>query len=705
MKRIRKITCLLLAAVLCLALFGCGEKTDSQPEPQNEPQTEAQTEAQSEAQSEAPAEAEDEPEGEADALPEFEDFPDSYVDALPENAEDGLTLHAFNWTYAEIRANLEGIRNAGFKNILLMPVQQPKSGGSAWWAFYQPLGFSIGDDSPLGSKEELIALCDEAEKLGICILADIVVNHLATTDDEGKEEDGTPMVYPGVYAYEPRIYLNRNEDTDGTGLTFHHNRSARGTGADTQYYAYGNLPDLNTANPYVQERVLALLEECIDVGIDGFRFDAAKHIETSADPDYPSDFWENTLEEAKAYYREKTGKELYAYGEILNSPAGRSLSNYTRFMRITDDGFGGQVMKGFATKDPDKILNAAMKLEDPGQLIAWVESHDEYVTTNTHYTNVRVAKCWAVIAAKSGLGGLYLARPTEELTVGAIGSYAFESEYVAVGNRFHNRFHDAQTYESVDGSCYVNEKIGEKDQGVLILNLGEVDPEQTVEVAVPHLEDGNYYDALTGGKAVVVDHVAHLQFEANGMAILTRSKDVHPQLEISERDGSFVGAREITLKTRNCDEAYCYFNGRTEEKIPLEGETAIRLEEHVEDGQVLLQVYLRKGVNEFEQSFRYTQVQLVEGSFNVINLADKYLNGDYEIYIWSWSPGVWSQNYEIRDGVMLVDTAGMDGFLIAVFEKGYQVADLNNWDSHAIKQSADIKGELLKQGFFDMTGF
>ncbi len=665
MEKIKRLFCLFLASALVFSLFGCG----------------------------------------GDKIPQYEDFEDSYTDRLPDNAEDGLTLHAFNWTYGEILANLENIQNAGFKNVLTMPVQQPKSGGSAWWAFYQPLGFSIGDNSPLGTKEDLIRLCDEAEKRGICILADIVANHLATTDDEGKEPDGTPTVSPAVFDYEPEIYLNRNEDTDGTGVTFHHNRSASGSGSETQYYAYGNLPDLDTSNPYVQQRVLALLEECIDAGIDGFRFDAAKHIETSSDPDYPSDFWENTVLRAKDYYRQKTGRNLYVYGEILNAPTGRSLSSYTDMMRITDDGYAAQFKNAFASKDPSKILNASLKTEDPSSLIAWVESHDEYVTSNTHYSDVRVAKCWSVIAAKKDLGGLYLARPTEELTVGRIGSYAFESEYVAVGNRFHNRFYDAESYESVSDSCYVNEKIKPNDQGALILNLGEVDPEKTVRVAVPHLDDGNYYDALTGSKVVVSGHTAFVPFEANGMAVITRSKDVHPQLVISERDCSFVGEKEITLKAVNCDEAYYYFNGQSTDRQPIDGTASVRLDQHLLDGRADLSVCLRKGNNVFEQVFTYHQVQLIDGAFNVINLADKYLNGDYELYIWSWSPGVWSQDYEIRDGVMLVDTAGMTGFLVAAFEKGYRIEDIHNWDGNVIKQSSDITGDILKAGFFDMSGF
>ena len=689
-----------LAVLLVVSSAACAT-------PKDPASSEADPETSTQETAERPTETvpDDSTEEAADVIPELPEFADDYVDSLPLNAEDGLTLHAFNWTYREITANLENIQNAGFKSVLTMPVQQPKSGGAQWWAFYQPLGFSIGDQSSLGTKEELITLCEEADKLGITILADIVVNHLATTDDEGKEEDGTPMVSPAVEAYEPVIYANRNEDTDGTGVTFHHNKNATGSGADTQYYAYGNLPDLNTGNAYVQSRVLSLLKECIDAGIDGFRFDAAKHVETADDPDYPSDFWEKTLEEAKTYYREKTGKELYAYGEILNAPSGRSLSNYTKRMRITDDGFTAQFKNVFATKDPTKILDAELKTEDATELIAWVESHDEYVTTKTHYSNVRVAKFWSVIAAKKGLGGLFLARPTDELTVGEIGSYGFESEYVAVSNRFHNRFYDAESYESVDGSCYVNEKIKEGDQGALILNVGDVDPEAVVKVAVPHLEEGYYYDALTGTQIPVWNHTAYVQFEANGMAVVTRSKDVHPGSEVSERDCSFVGNKTVTLKVRNCDEAYYWFNEDRETVFPIEDSEEITLKDHTEDGTVVLHVYTRKGINEFEQSFTYSEVQLIEGKFNVINLDEKYLNGEYELYLWRWSPGEWTKDYEIRDGVLLVDTTGISGFLVAVFEKGYEVKDTSKWDPNVLKQSADMKGDILKEGFFDLGGF
>lgn len=659
----KKLLCLLLAVLTALSLASCGGR-----------------------------------------LPEYEDFPSVYTDALPPNAEEGLTFHAFNWTYSQIKENLAGLAYAGFKNVLTMPVQQPKSGGSAWWAFYQPLSFSIADNSPLGSKEDLISLCSEAEKYGICILADVVVNHMATTDDEGKEPDGTPTVSPAVAEYEPVLYANRNEDTDGNGVTFHHNKGASGSGGETQFYPWGNLPDLDTSNPYVQQRVLSLLKECIDAGIDGFRFDAAKHVETSSDPQYPSDFWENTLVKAKEYYRQKTGKELYAYGEILGSPQSRDISLYTRYMRVTDDGFASQLKPMYTKKDASVITGAMLKTSDPSQLIAWVESHDEYVTSNTHYSDVRIARYWSVIAVKNGLGGLYLGRPDDALTVGKIGSYAFESEYTAVCNRFRNRFYDAESYEAAMGSIYVCEKVKDNDQGALILNLDEVDTEQMMEVSVPHLDDGNYYDALTGEKVVVHKHTAHIRFEANGMAFITRTPGVHPTLKISERSCVFSGQKTVEFSALNCEEGWYRFEGENE-KHPIDGKETVDVSGHVKDGKAVLEICLINGPYEKRQSFTYTEAAVIEGRFNVLNLNEKYLGGDYEIYIWSWNPGRWSRDYEIVGSTMLVDTSGMQGFLIGIFPAGYEIRDPNNWDSNIIKQSADIKGSVLEQGFCDMSDF
>ena len=639
--------------------------------------------------------------------PVYDDFEDSYVEKLPAKSEDGTTFHAFCWTFNQIKENLPYLADSGFKNVLTMPVQQPKNGGSSWWSYYQPLSFSIADNSAIGTKEELKSLCEEAEKYDISILVDVVANHLANINDDELEADGTPKVAPSVESYEPVLYRNRNENVDGVnGITFHHNPNATGSGAETQVYPYGNLPDLNTENPYVQERVLSLLKECIDVGVDGFRFDAAKHIETEKDPNYSSNFWNNTLEVAKTYYHEKTNKDLYAYGEILNAPIGRPFDVYTDHMRITEDGYVGTFKAALAKKDPQKIVDSDVSKSSADNLITWVESHDTYVSATSHYSDVAVAKFWGIISSRKDLGALYLGRPDENLTVGNVGSYAFETEYVACANRFHNRFIGASEYRSVGGEMiYVTERVSDTDQGAYVLNLDKVDVSTKYEVKLPHLDDGNYYDMLTGNRVVVTKHKAKMNFDSSGIAYLTRTNQKpRPRFSITERNALFAKDMDVTVKISNYDEAYYTFNNE-ETKYELKDETKISIGNHINsENEVKLNIHVKNGDFVFERTFTYTKVSLIEGYVNVFNINPTYLE-DYELYMWSWEPGTWSKNYQYRYGILLVDATGMTGFLFALFEKGYVVTTPNEWDSNVIKQSSDVSGKALEQGFYDASAF
>ena len=64
------------------------------------------------------------------------------------NIQNGTTLHCWNWSYANILANLPAIKAQGFTSIQVSPIQmakQPTMGSPVndWWTFYQPADFSI----------------------------------------------------------------------------------------------------------------------------------------------------------------------------------------------------------------------------------------------------------------------------------------------------------------------------------------------------------------------------------------------------------------------------------------------------------------------------------------------------------------------------------------------------------------------------------
>ena len=642
--------------------------------------------------------------GNDSVIPSYEENPDGYVDVLPSSTDEGNILHCFNWTFKQIEANLGAIKDAGFKSVQTSPVQQPKSNGASWWAFYQPLSFSIADNSPLGTKQDLKDLCDAAEEKGISVIVDIVFNHMANISDGVYESDGTPKVSPNVEAYEPEIYAARN---DATNPTFHHNLSnGNNAEGETQNYPGGDLPDLNTSNALVQQRSYALLKECIDVGVDGFRFDAAKHIETSKDGEWSSSFWANTLGEAKTYYKGLTGHDLFAYGEILDSLAGtRDITGYTDIMDITDNGIGGSISGAVRSGNAERLAQVkyGKSSTSPSKLITWVESHDTYTTSSSHLSDKMMLKAWAVTGSREGSQSLFFARPTEDLQVGAIGSYLFENEKVATVNRFKNRFEGSDEEISFENdSTYILQRYNEQSQGALLVELSS-----NTDVSVSgltKLESGIYYDQITGKAVTVHEGQATIEFDASGICALTKTKDsLRPIINATMRGVTFVDSYNFSFKVENTSTvSYQIDNNNPVVTENPTGSINVTL-----NSSCNLKIVASNANYSITREFKFTKVSLIPGYFNVVNIKPNIFT-DYEVYLWGWGGrfgnGLWSKDYTVQDGVMLVDVNGITGFLIGLFAKGYTVTVTDVWDNNVLRQSGDIKGSTLTQGFYDASG-
>ena len=107
---------------------------------------------------------------------------------LMDEIQDGTILHCFDWKYSDIEAELENIAKAGFTSVQTSPAQRNDSVDSPWYMMYQSQNFAISTN-PLGTKEELQSLCEEAEKYGIKIIVDVVANHTRGMDGENGDID------------------------------------------------------------------------------------------------------------------------------------------------------------------------------------------------------------------------------------------------------------------------------------------------------------------------------------------------------------------------------------------------------------------------------------------------------------------------------------------------------------------------------------
>ena len=411
-------------------------------------------------------------------------------------ADGGVVLHAFCWSYNEIRENMADIANAGYTAVQTSPVQPPKDYNpkwktqeDEWWKLYQPLGYTISDKSTLGTKRELEQMCQEADKYGIKVIVDIVANHLAA-DFPSKTD-----LYSQVKEYEPTIYNNPNE-------YIHNYVNISDNSIEGVVYGNMELPDINTAHPYIQERVISLLKECIDCGVTGFRFDAAKHIETPDDYQWASDFWPNITSEARAYAQRK-GVDIFMYGEILAyMTCGRQYSSYTKYMDVIDNRSSDKVLSAVCYNNSAEASNCHYESgEKASNLVLWAESHDTYMRKtgsagieNTEKVDeFEINKAWSIVGSRADATALYLARPN--VTMGIQGSTAWKNKEVIAVNYFHNRFNGAKEYLSNNNNIVINERYFDNgEQGAVLTNING---SSNVNLRVNILNDGTYIDVIT----------------------------------------------------------------------------------------------------------------------------------------------------------------------------------------------------------------
>ena len=620
--------------------------------------------------------------------------PDDNTTTGEARMQDTPILHCWNWSMTNISNNLQSIKDAGFKTIQLSPMQPQKdyyNGNSvkdAWWKLYQPLGFSVATkDNQIGTKSELTSMCTKAKSLGIDVIVDVVANHLANIDEKNNESDGTPKVKPEVANYEPYIYEHRN---DAENPTFHHNPKATGSGAITQFYGYGGLPDLNTSHSKVQERVTSLLKEYIDCGVNGFRFDAAKHIETPEDPQYPSDFWKNVLGNTTTYATGKGLEKPYYYGEILNSPeGGRSFSLYTKYMCTIDSNQGSAVLSAVKNGDISKIKGTYNSGVKPSQLVLWAESHDTYANGGGESQGVSQAlinKAYAIQTSRKDAASLYLARCSSDKmsdTLGNIGSTSYKNAEIKAVNNFHNEFVGKSENVSTNNNCFINVRGG---QGAVIVDITK-DSRSSVTVSASGLANGTYTDIVNNKKYTISSSSVSVTL-TNGISVLvndSKTSEVPPTLSLSANKEAFSGSTSVNVNATGATSiTYSINNGSS---TTLNG-TSIEIPSSTANGQVIVKVVATNQYGSVSKTitlYKLATATLVNKSLILYNI-----DSNYSYFVWAWggtTADAW-YNPTYDNGMVGFDLKDSNKFIVVKFKNGTDSADWNS--SNKVNQTVDV---------------
>ena len=466
---------------------------------------------------------------------------------LRQSSQEGVILHCWNWSYSNIKKYMKDIAASGYTSIQTSPVTQPKdyywegiaygnvgipdgtgdSDHGNWWKVYQPVTMSICDNGYtwFGTKAEFKAMCDEAEKYGVRVIVDIVANHMGNIKGWkiGSVEEVMGDISPQVGEF-----WNPDMLTDSS---YWHISTSWVHSSDGRFdVTQGNMgmPDLNTGDSKVQQMVLNLLKECIDCGADGFRFDAAKHIETPADdPAFASNFWDVVLDGARDYYKQVNHYDgVYFYGEVLNRIDDANAEAYYRSkMSITDNSTSDNIRNSVKYKSASGAAQGGYCGYIAGEgdkCVLWAESHDTYMGGGSSYdcTDSDIKKTWAMVASKKDSTALFFARPfyskyilkndttsarqsddeilaqTDYTQMGDVGTLTWADKEVVEVNRFHNFFVGQSEQLGSSGECAYNVR---GNSGVVI---SKMDGAGDVSFSV-NMKDGTYTDQVSGNKFTV----------------------------------------------------------------------------------------------------------------------------------------------------------------------------------------------------------
>jgi alpha-amylase len=184
-------------------------------------------------------------------------------------AAGDVFVHLFEWPWPSIAAECENVLGpAGVKAVQVSPPQEHSITPSHDWSErYQPVSYSL-ERSRSGTEAQFQNMVNRCASVGVGIYVDAVINHMTNFPSPGTGSNGTAYTkydYPGIWStgnFHPACTIDSYQDA-----------------AQVQDCELLSLPDLDTGQPGVRQRLAEYLIALARMGVAGFRIDAAKHIQ------------------------------------------------------------------------------------------------------------------------------------------------------------------------------------------------------------------------------------------------------------------------------------------------------------------------------------------------------------------------------------------------------------------------------------------
>ncbi len=183
----------------------------------------------------------------------------------------GAFVHLFEWKWADVARECETFLGPrGFAAVQISPSSaHAVLPNQPWYERYQPAGYEL--ESRSGNRADFVDMVQRCDAAGVDIYVDAVINHM-TAQPSGTNSAGrafTKYEYEGLYTasdfHQPTCSINPSVDYANNADNV---RNCELVG----------LADLDTAQPSVRQKIADYLVAYVELGVKGFRVDAAKHM-------------------------------------------------------------------------------------------------------------------------------------------------------------------------------------------------------------------------------------------------------------------------------------------------------------------------------------------------------------------------------------------------------------------------------------------
>ena len=209
-------------------------------------------------------------------------------------------------------------------------------------------------DPDFGTMEDLKELADLCESRNVKLILDLPINHTGNRNawfssfvSAHRNKDAADPYYDFYCWY-------------GAGESAPAGRTFAPISGTEDYYECNfdsAMPELNFDNDLVRQAVLDVAKYYLDLGVDGFRFDAAKYV-YFGDNAGSASFWDWYMAELR-----KIDPEIYVVAEVWDGDG------------VTDQYYGAMNCFNFSMSQTDGLIASTAKTGSAGRYTSYVEGY------------------------------------------------------------------------------------------------------------------------------------------------------------------------------------------------------------------------------------------------------------------------------------------------------------------------------------------